>query len=89
MMGWTRKLPSTGRDFVSWAATLPVGFSLKIGIPVSEMSRLAEMGHPVAPVSGLSRAVFGRGQIIFRDPNSGVFCGGSDPRSDGCVMSLA
>ena len=38
------------------------------------------MGHPMAPVSGHERAIFGRGQIILRDPETGVLCGGSDPR---------
>jgi len=62
--------------------------ALEEGLLVQVMSRLAELGHPVAPVSGLGRAVFGRGQIILRDPNNGVLCGGSDPRADGCVMGL-
>jgi gamma-glutamyltranspeptidase/glutathione hydrolase len=46
------------------------------------------MGHPVEVVSGYARAIFGRGQIIQRLPESGVLCGGSDPRADGCAMSL-
>jgi gamma-glutamyltranspeptidase/glutathione hydrolase len=46
------------------------------------------MGHPVVPISGYERAVFGRGQIILRDAESGVLWGGSDPRADGCAMSL-
>jgi gamma-glutamyltranspeptidase/glutathione hydrolase len=61
--------------------------SLEQGIPVEIMSALADMGHPIVPTSGFSRAIFGRGQIILRDPASGVLCGGSDPRADGCVMS--
>ena len=61
--------------------------ALEEGLPVQEMAALAEMGHPVQPVSGIGRHVFGRGQIIRRDPDSGVLCGGSDPRADGCVMS--
>jgi gamma-glutamyltranspeptidase/glutathione hydrolase len=62
--------------------------ALEEGIPVAEMARLAEMGHTVRPVSGMARALFGRGQIILRDPYSGVLWGGSDPRADGCAMSL-
>jgi len=46
------------------------------------------MGHPVTPTSGYARAIFGRGQIIIREPQSGVLWGGSDPRADGCAMSL-
>jgi len=35
------------------------------------------------------RAMFGRGQVIQRDDQSGVLCGGSDPRADGCAVPLA
>jgi len=62
--------------------------ALEEGIPVQVMAELAEMGHPVAPVSGHGRAIFGRGQIILRDPATGVLCAGSDPRADGCAMAL-
>lgn len=61
---------------------------LEEGIPVATMARLAEMGHNVRPVSGLARGVFGRGQIIRRDPYTGVLHGGSEPRSDGQVAAF-
>jgi gamma-glutamyltranspeptidase/glutathione hydrolase len=57
------------------------------GISVKTISALAEMGHPLFPVSGYGRAIFGRGQIILRDSESGVLQAGSDPRADGCAMS--
>ena len=53
------------------------------------METLVEMGHKVSEPSiltGHGRALFGRGQIIKRDPSDGVLCGGSDPRADGCAM---
>jgi len=56
---------------------------LEEGIPVSMMSHLAQMGHEVVPLAGYGRAAFGRGQIILRDPETGVLVGGSDPRADG------
>lgn len=62
--------------------------SLEEGIPVQVMAELASMGHRVTPVSGMERALFGRGQIIRRSPSSGVLTGGSDPRSDGLAMPL-
>jgi gamma-glutamyltranspeptidase / glutathione hydrolase len=58
------------------------------GIPEETLAALAEIGHPIQRVSGMQRAVFGRGQIIFRDRQSGVLWGGSDPRADGCAMTL-
>lgn len=60
--------------------------ALEEGIPFPEVSRLAQMGHPVRPVSGYMRALFGRGQIIYQDPDSRVRWGGSDPRADGCAL---
>lgn len=62
--------------------------ALEEGLPEDTILELAAMGHPVQHVSGYDRALFGRGQIIHRDANSKVLCGGSDPRADGCAMSL-
>ena len=62
--------------------------ALEEGISPQVMAALKEMGHPVEAVSGMGRSLFGRGQIIRRDPQTGVLCGGSDPRADGCAMSL-
>ncbi len=62
--------------------------ALEEGIPIQVMARLAALGHPVRPVSGYDRAIFGRGQIITRDPTNGVLCGGSDSRADGCAIGF-
>ncbi len=62
--------------------------ALEEGIPAETLAQLAEMGHSVQMVGGYARALFGRGQIIRRDPVSGVLCGGSDPRADGCAMGI-
>ncbi len=62
--------------------------SLETGIPEDTFHALAEMGHPVSRVAGMGRALFGRGQIILRDDESGILSGGSDPRADGCAMPL-
>lgn len=62
--------------------------ALEEGIPGDVVAALRSMGHPVEVVSGHGRALFGRGQIIYRDPEEGVLWGGSDPRADGCAMSL-
>ena len=61
---------------------------LEEGIPVKTMARLAQMGHRVRPVSGYGRNLFGNGQIIRRDPYTGVLYGGSDPRADGLVAAF-
>ena len=59
--------------------------ALEEGMPFKTMSKLADMGHRVRPVSGPNRNMFGSGQIIRRDADSGVLYGGSDPRKDGLV----
>jgi gamma-glutamyltranspeptidase/glutathione hydrolase len=72
-----------------WDGALNSQVALEDGIPAAAVATLAAMGHPVTVKSGHERAIFGRGQIILRDPATGVLCGGSDPRADGCAMTLA
>jgi len=61
--------------------------AIEEGMPGETYSALEAMGHPVYSVSGYDRALFGRGQVILRDPETGVLCAGSDPRADGCAMT--
>ena len=61
---------------------------LEAGLPPSTVSALKALGHPVlSGVSGYDRALFGRGQVIRREPD-GKLTGGSDPRADGAVRSV-
>ncbi|HUS78275.1 MAG TPA: gamma-glutamyltransferase [Patescibacteria group bacterium] len=62
--------------------------ALEEGINLEVMSQLARMGHEVIPRTGSARGGFGRGQIILRNPETGVLCGGSDPRADGMAIGL-
>ncbi len=50
------------------------------------LAELARRGHRLAPIDGFNRITFGGGQIILRDPHTGVLMGGSDPRKDGCAV---
>lgn len=61
--------------------------ALEEGFDFKTLSELSDLGHNVKPISGMKRAIFGRGQIILRDEN-GVLSAGSDPRADGCAMPL-
>ncbi|MCC7117555.1 MAG: gamma-glutamyltransferase [Anaerolineales bacterium] len=62
--------------------------AIEEGMPTATVDELKRMGHPIYAVTGYERALFGRGQVILRDEESGVLCGGSDPRADGCAMSV-
>jgi gamma-glutamyltranspeptidase/glutathione hydrolase len=63
--------------------------ALEEGMSEESIAGLQKLGHPTYLVSGYERALFGRGQVIVRDAESGVLCGGSDPRADGYAMTLA
>ncbi|MBV6399728.1 MAG: Glutathione hydrolase-like YwrD proenzyme [Anaerolineales bacterium] len=63
--------------------------AIEEGMPEGIFDGLQKMGHPVYSVAGYERALFGRGQVILRDAESGVLCGGSDPRADGYAGTLA
>ncbi len=61
--------------------------AIEEGISPATIARLSEMGHSLTRVNGFERGLFGRGQIIQRDPG-GVYWAGSDPRADGCAMTF-
>ncbi len=50
------------------------------------LAELARRGHRLLPMNGYQRVGFGGGQIIVRDPESGVIIGGSEPRKDGAAI---
>ena len=62
--------------------------AIEEGMPDETFSGLEKMGHPVYSVTSYNRALFGRGQVILRDPETGILTAGSDPRADGCAMTL-
>ena len=56
-------------------------------VATETVAELQRRGHPLQVAGGWERISFGRGQIIRRAPD-GLLWGGSDPRADGCAMSL-
>ncbi len=70
--------------------------SVEEGIPMETISKLKSMGHSIeGPLSGPSRALFGRGQIIRSQPvdvsgggkeRVNVWWAGSDGRADGMAV---
>ncbi|KAK4452599.1 gamma-glutamyltranspeptidase [Podospora aff. communis PSN243] len=65
---------------------------LEEGIGESVAKALEEMGHEVKMVTGMGRALFGRGQVInvHHDPVGGerIYSAGSDMRGDGAAAPL-
>lgn len=55
--------------------------ALEEGFPEGVQSALQDFGHTIA-----SADHYGGGQVIIRDPDSGVLIGGSDPRKDGAAV---
>src|SRR5258706_1095460 len=83
--------PQAGRDLLRSCIDVEESggrVALEEGMSQITISGLKKMGHPIYMVSGYERALFGRGQVILRDPQSGVLSAGSDPRADGCAMTL-
>jgi gamma-glutamyltranspeptidase/glutathione hydrolase len=61
-----------------WLGDMKVG--IEQGASRDLANALARRGHQVQIASDLTD--YGRGQIILRDPVSGVLCGGTEPRAD-------
>ena len=50
------------------------------------VNELEKRGHTVRVVSGYDRGTFGGGQVISRNPETGVLTAGSEPRKDGAAV---
>ncbi len=64
---------------------LEAGIDIEGGTVAADLGGL---GHSVYLVDGHERGLFGRGQVIVRDGDTGVLCGGSDLRGDGMALGL-
>ncbi|BBD07032.1 gamma-glutamyltransferase family protein [Desulfovibrio ferrophilus] len=62
--------------------------AMEEGLSETLRGELRAMGHKAAYVRGWDRALFGRGQVILRDPATGWLCGGSDARGDGLAFGF-
>lgn len=75
--------PETGSPGAQEAGGLVL---MEEGWSFATLAELTRRGHRLAPVDGLDRVSFGGGQVIVRNPETGVLIGGSDPRKDGCAV---
>jgi len=77
--------PQAALDAPRWQWVEGKMVELERSIPAHIAEALSRKGHQIkiAPDSG----GFGRGEIIWRDPETGVLHGGTEPRTDGAVAA--
>jgi gamma-glutamyltranspeptidase / glutathione hydrolase len=83
--------PQEALDRPRWCltdGTSSSALALEDGVSFKSAARLAALGHQVRPVASDDRLLFGSGQIIVRDPETGVLHGGCDPRKDSVVAAF-
>jgi gamma-glutamyltranspeptidase/glutathione hydrolase len=61
--------------------------AVETGVPLKTRKALAAKGHDVQPETTFAPG-FGSGDVIARDPETGVLWGASDPRKDGCAVGF-
>jgi len=61
--------------------------AIETGVPLRTRKALAGLGHDLHAETTFTPG-FGSGDIIARDPDSGVLWGASDPRKDGCAVGF-
>ena len=59
---------------------------LEAGVAPELVTELERRGHVIRVIDGYDRSLFGGGQIISRNPTSGVLIAGSEPRIDGAAV---
>ena len=59
---------------------------LEAGVSPGLARALEARGHRIRIFDGHDRALFGGGQVIARDPQSGALVAGSEPRADGAAV---
>jgi gamma-glutamyltranspeptidase/glutathione hydrolase len=67
-------------------ATEGATLQIETRVPPEIRDELAALGHVLEPVGDWSN-LMGGGQGIMIDPDSGVYCGGADPRRDGYALA--
>ncbi len=76
--------PQAALDAPRWEWERGRRVQIEHATPPHVLHGLAGLGHDVA--WSHNRQAFGRGQIIWRNPQ-GVLCGGTEPRADGAIAA--
>jgi len=77
--------PQAALDAPRWQWVEGKTVLLEPAVPEAVKAALIERGHLIRTEPNLS--TFGRGEIIWRDPETGVCVGGCEPRADGTIAS--
>lgn len=77
--------PQAALDAPRWQWTEGKTILVEQAFPNSIAAQLARRGHNIQV--NLDSGLFGRGQIIWRDPETGVLSGGTEGRTDGHIAS--
>lgn len=84
---WRLASLAAGMGVQAMGASQPGGLLyIEEGWSYDTLAKLAAKGHQLAPVTGIEQVIFGGGQIILRNPQTGVLVGGSEPRMDGAAI---
>ena len=77
--------PQAALDAPRWQWTEGKKVQVESSFPHHLAEALARKGHQIEVA--LDSGSFGRGQIIWRDPDTGVLQGGTEPRTDGTIAA--
>ncbi len=77
--------PQAALDAPRWRWNKDMQISIEMGFPQHIANALIAKGHDITVES--KTGGFGRGQIIWRNPDTGVLVGGTESRTDGTVAA--
>ena len=78
--------PQEALDALRFSSIIGDGVALEAEVDPATQAELSRRGHHVIAYGDENRSLFGGGQIIERDPETGVLRGGTEPRKDGVAI---
>ncbi|SDL39178.1 gamma-glutamyltransferase 2. Threonine peptidase. MEROPS family T03 [Modicisalibacter muralis] len=78
--------PQAALDAPRWQWLGGRRIGLEHAFPAHLARAMAQRGHRIEIAHDSTG--YGRGQIIIRDPQSGIYCGGTEPRTDASIAVL-
>ena len=78
--------PQEALNALRFSVRLENGIALEKGLSQGVLSELKQKGHQIFLSDGHDPLIFGGGQIIAKDLETGTLIGGSEPRNDGCAV---